>query len=105
MAAITEASRDPTVHLTESAVARWALISVSVAFLVLFLVLPLAIVLVEAFRQGVTGWIEAIIAPDTRAAVFLTLLVAVVAVPLNVVFGVAAAWCVAKCRFGAVKTQ
>jgi sulfate transport system permease protein len=99
MAAITEASRDPTVHLTEGAVARWALISVSVAFLVLFLVLPLAIVLVEAFRQGVTGWIEAIIAPDTRAAVFLTLLVAAVAVPLNVVFGVAAAWCVAKCRF------
>jgi sulfate/thiosulfate transport system permease protein len=99
MAAITEASRDPTVHLTERALARWALISVSIAFLVLFLVLPLAIVLVEAFRQGLGGWIEAIVAPDTRAAVLLTLLVAAVAVPLNLFFGVAAAWCVAKFRF------
>ena len=65
----------------------------------LFLVLPLAIVLVEALRQGVTGWFEAILAVDTRAAVMLTLLVAAVAVPLNLVFGVAAAWCVAKFQF------
>ena len=52
----------PTIHLTEGVVARWALISLSVGFLVLFLVLPLAIVLVEALRQGVTGWFEAILA-------------------------------------------
>jgi sulfate transport system permease protein len=99
MAAITEASRDPTVYLTEGVVARWALIFVSIAFLVLFLVLPLTIVLVEALRQGVAGWIEAILASDTRAAVLLTLIVAAIAVPLNLVFGVAAAWCVAKFRF------
>jgi sulfate transport system permease protein len=66
---------------------------------VLFLVLPLTIVLVEALRQGVAGWIEAILASDTRAAVLLTLIVAAIAVPLNLVFGVAAAWCVAKFRF------
>jgi sulfate transport system permease protein len=99
MAAITEASRDPTIHLTEGVVARWALIFVSVAFLVLFLVLPLAIVSFEALRQGVTGWIAAILAPDTRSAMLLTLFVAAVAVPLNLVFGLAAAWSVAKFRF------
>jgi sulfate transport system permease protein len=99
MAAVTAEPRSGSDKLTEPAPARWAIIAVSVAFLVLFLLLPLAVVLIEALRQGLGSWSLSVVAPDTLAAVRLTLLVALVSVPLNMVFGVAAAWCIAKFRF------
>jgi sulfate/thiosulfate transport system permease protein len=99
MAAVTVEPAVQSEELTEPAPARCAIIAVSVAFLLLFLLLPLAVVLIEAFRQGLNSWRLSIWAPDTLAAVRLTLIVAAVAVPLNMVFGIAAAWSIAKFRF------
>ena len=78
---------------------RWLLIGVALAFLLLFLLTPLAVVFAKAFEKGLAGWAAAIREPDARAAVKLTLLAAAVAVPVNVVFGIAAAWAVTKFRF------
>jgi sulfate transport system permease protein len=83
----------------EGPVLTRALIGVTVVFLGLFLVLPLAVVFVEAFRNGVAAYWSALIAPDARAAIALTLTVAAIAVPANIVFGLAAAWAIAKFRF------
>jgi sulfate transport system permease protein len=68
-------------------------------FLGLFLLLPLVNVFVQAFSEGWTAYLEALRQPDTIAAIRLTLTVAAIVVPLNVVFGVAAAWAVAKFEF------
>jgi sulfate/thiosulfate transport system permease protein len=78
---------------------RWLLIGTALAFLLLFLLVPLAVVFSKAFEKGLAGWASAIREPDTRAAVRLTLLAAGVAVPVNVVFGIAAAWAITKFRF------
>lgn len=75
------------------------LILLASLFLMLFLVLPLATVFVEAFRQGVMPYLEAIKQPEALAAIRLTLLVAAIAVPLNVVFGIAAAWAMTRFEF------
>ena len=75
------------------------LILVALAFLVLFLVLPLATVFVEAFRQGVATYVIAIKQPEGLAAIRLTLIVAAIAVPLNLVFGIAAAWAMTRFEF------
>ena len=71
----------------------------ALAFLALFLALPLVVVLTEAFRKGVGVYAAALRDPDALAAVRLTLLTAAIAVPLNLVFGVAAAWSIAKFTF------
>ncbi|MBM3397813.1 MAG: sulfate ABC transporter permease subunit CysW [Betaproteobacteria bacterium] len=84
---------------TESAWVRYTLISLALAFMFLFLVLPLAAVFTEALRKGWDGYWEALREPDAWSAIRLTLMTAAVAVPLNLVFGVAAAWCVAKYEF------
>ncbi|MFM7027042.1 MAG: sulfate ABC transporter permease subunit CysW [Limnohabitans sp.] len=84
---------------TESAWVRGALLAVALGFMVLFLVLPLAAVFTEALRKGVEAYFEAFREPDAWAAIRLTLLTAVIAVPLNLVFGVAAAWAIAKYEF------
>ena len=78
---------------------RALLIGAALAFLGLFLLLPLLAVLVEALRQGLGGWLAGISEPDALAAIRLTLLVAAIAVPLNLVFGIAAAWAIAKFEF------
>ena len=85
---------------------RWArgavhvlLIALALAFLVLFLVLPLATVFVEAFRQGVAPYLDAIVQFEAVSAIKLTLLVAAIAVPLNVLFGIAAAWAMTRFEF------
>ena len=75
------------------------LILVALAFLVLFLVLPLATVFVEAFRQGVAAYVIAIKQPEGLAAIRLTMIVAAIAVPLNLVFGIAAAWAMTRFEF------
>jgi len=84
---------------TEPAVVRYALVGVALAFLVLFLFAPLAFVFVQALRKGVDVYLAAIGEPDAVSALKLTLLVAAIAVPLNLVFGVAAAWTIAKFSF------
>jgi len=78
---------------------RATIILVACAFLCLFLVLPLASVFVEAFRQGVHVFLQSLDDPDAMAAVRLTLLVAAITVPLNVIFGIAAAWAMTRFRF------
>jgi sulfate transport system permease protein len=83
----------------ESGPARYALLALAFAFLGLLLLLPLAVVFVEALRSGVGVYLRAVAEPDALAAVRLTLLVSAIAVPLNVAFGIAAAWCVAKFSF------
>jgi sulfate transport system permease protein len=90
--------RGPSVT-TEKPAVRIVLILVSVAFLVLFLLLPLAAVFYEALRKGVGTYFTALVEPDALAAIKLTLLVAAIAVPANVVFGLAASWAIAKFEF------
>ncbi|MDQ7990271.1 MAG: sulfate ABC transporter permease subunit CysW [Candidatus Dactylopiibacterium sp.] len=78
---------------------KWGVIGVSLAFFAGFLLLPLATVFIEALRRGWSVYLAAIVEPDALAAVRLTVLAAAVALPLNLVFGVAAAWAVAKFEF------
>jgi sulfate transport system permease protein len=84
---------------TERFPVRVILITVGVTFLILFLLLPLAAVFVEAFRAGIGAYFAAITEPDAVAAIKLTLLVAAIAVPANVIFGLAASWAIAKFDF------
>lgn len=83
----------------EPALVKWTIIGISLAFFALFLLLPLAVVFVEALRKGWASYAAALIDPDALAAIRLTLLAAAIAVPLNLVFGVAAAWAIAKFEF------
>ena len=87
------------VRTTESAPVRWLLTALALGFMALFLALPLAAVFAEALGAGWQAYVEALRQPDALAAVRLTLLTAAIAVPLNLVFGVAAAWCVARFEF------
>ena len=87
------------VRTTESAPVRALLIALALGFMALFLVLPLAAVFVEALKAGWTAYWAALKEPDALSAIRLTLLTAAIAVPLNLVFGVAAAWCIAKFEF------
>ena len=84
---------------TERPLVRVVLVAVAVAFLLLFLFLPLAAVFFEALRAGARAYFTAIVEPDALAAIELTLLVAAIAVPANVVFGLAASWAIAKFEF------
>ncbi len=90
--AIPRATRDP-------AWARWLLTAVALLFLGFFLVLPLAVVFAQAFEKGVGYYLSSIREPDALSAIRLTLLTVAIVVPANVVFGVAAAWAIAKFRF------
>ncbi len=83
----------------ESTAIRWTLIGVAVCFLVIFLFLPLAIVFSEALGKGIGSYLKNLRQPDALAAIRLTLLAAGIAVPLNLVFGVAAAWAIGKFEF------
>ena len=97
--ATTLAPRAIRAATTEPAAVKWLLIGIALAFLTFFLFLPLAIVFVEALKKGLDVYLSAIREADALAAVRLTLLAAGIAVPLNLVFGVAAAWCIAKFEF------
>ncbi len=83
----------------ESRGVRTLLIGISVVFLAIFLLAPLAVVFAEAFAQGVAAYFNSFTNPDTLAAIRLTLLAAVIAVPCNLVFGVCAAWAIGKFEF------
>jgi len=84
---------------TEPEWVRYTLIAVALLFMLLFLVLPLAAVFAEALRKGAAAYLEALKEPDAWAAIRLTLFTAALAVPLNLLFGVAAAWAIAKYEF------
>jgi len=88
-----------TAGLNEPRIVRFLLISGALLFLSLFLLLPLIVVFTEAFKKGVEVYLESIREPDAAAAIRLTLLAAGIAVPLNLIFGVAAAWAIAKFQF------
>ncbi|MBI5723381.1 MAG: sulfate ABC transporter permease subunit CysW [Planctomycetes bacterium] len=91
--------RQAAVRNTESAPVRWALTGIALLFLGLFLFLPLLLVFIEAFRNGIATYIAALRNDETFSAICLTLLVVAVAVPINAVFGIAAAWLIAKHDF------
>lgn len=78
---------------------RYLLIAVALAFLTLFLFVPLAAVFLEALKRGWDVYLESITDPDAISAIKLTLIAAGISVPLNLVFGVAAAWAIAKFEF------
>ncbi|MCA1971582.1 MAG: sulfate ABC transporter permease subunit CysW [Caenispirillum sp.] len=84
---------------TESPLVRRLLCAAAFVFLLVFLLLPLVAVFVEALRGGVGTYLATLAEPDAVAAIELTLLVAVISVPLNLVFGVSAAWAIAKFQF------
>lgn len=85
--------------LTEPALVRWALTGAVLLFLSLFLFVPLASVFAQALEKGLAAYFAAIREPDALSAIKLTLLAAAISVPLNLVFGVAAAWAIAKFDF------
>ncbi len=78
---------------------KWTVIGISLAFFALFLLLPLLVVFYEALRKGWDAYLAALVDPDALSSVRLTLLAAAISVPLNLVFGVAAAWAIAKFDF------
>ena len=95
----TRAVRTARSGTTEPVWVKWTLIGIALSFIFLFLVLPLAAVFTEALRKGFDAYWEALKEPEAWSAIRLTLSTAAIAVPLNLVFGVAAAWCIAKYEF------
>lgn len=95
------ARHEPEVQstVTEPRWVRWTLTGIALTFMLLFLLLPLVAVFVEALRKGWDTYVAALTEPDAWAAIKLTLITALIAVPLNLVFGVAAAWAIAKFEF------
>ena len=84
---------------SEPAWVRWSLMGIALAFLALFLLIPLAAVFAEAFRKGWGVYVAAITEADALSAMKLTLIASLISVPLNLVFGIAAAWAVTKFDF------
>ena len=89
----------PGQHTWLHAIVRWVFIATSLAFLAALLLAPLATVFAMAFQRGLYAYLESFADPDTAAAIRLTLTTAAVAVPINTVFGLAAAWAIAKFEF------
>lgn len=96
MSASPRRYRAPT---EDSPFVRWFLIALGVGYVALFLLTPLIAVFVEALRNGVEASLAALMEEDAQSAIWLTLTVAAIAVPLNTVFGLAAAWSIAKFDF------
>ena len=92
-------SRRERIALADPRWARWAIFTFGIGFLILFVVLPVLTVAVEALRKGFGPYFDALSEPDTVSAIHLTLLVAAISVPLNCIFGVAAAWSIGKFDF------
>ncbi len=84
---------------TESPYVRYLLIAAALGFIALVILLPLAAVFVQAFKRGADVYLAALVDPDALAAIRLTLVIAAIAVPLNAIFGIAAAWCITKFSF------
>ncbi len=96
---MSQQSSNKHISTTEPAWVRISLITLALTFMFLFLILPLATVFAEALRKGFGAYFEALKEPDAWSAIRLTFITALIAVPLNLVFGVAAAWAIAKYEF------
>jgi sulfate/thiosulfate transport system permease protein len=92
-------ARAPQTNTFEPRWVRWTLIAIALTFLTLFLFVPLVAVFTEALKRGWDTYVASILDPDAISAIKLTLIAAGIAVPLNLVFGVAAAWAIAKFDF------
>ena len=99
MSALRRVFTDQPDPISEPLGVRWILIAIAIAYLMVMLVLPTATVFAEALHEGLDAYLGAIGEKDALAAIRLTLLVAAIAVPANLVFGVAAAWAIAKFEF------
>ncbi len=86
-------------HLTEPKVVRWILTAIALIGIAVFLVFPLGVVFAEAFADGLNAYVAAVTTPDALAALRLTMLATAIAVPANVVFGLAAGWAIGKFEF------
>jgi sulfate/thiosulfate transport system permease protein len=95
----TGASAQRAAHLSEPRTTQWLLTGVALLFLGVFLVLPLVAIFAQAFAAGTRAYWDAIVETDAVSAFQLTLIAAAVAVPLNMIFGVAAAWAVTRFSF------
>ena len=97
----TSTNRSPVFRhsKTEPEMVKWILIAVVLFYLGIFLIVPLTCILMNAFSQGIKSYWQAITEPDALSAIGLTLLTALIAVPLNLIFGIAASWAVAKFDF------
>src|SRR5258707_9611561 len=84
---------------TEPGLIRFAIIAIAVSFLTVFVVLPLVVVFAQAFSKGISAYFAALSDPEALSAIRLTLLVAAISVGLNLVFGLVAAWAIAKFEF------
>ncbi len=89
----------PSPNVLEPAWVRIVLVTIALAFLTLFLFVPLVAVFAEAFKKGAGAYVAAITDPDAISAIKLTLIAAFISVPLNLVFGLAASWAIAKHEF------
>ena len=99
---LIQIERKPTPSRKKVKEAKWTkrvLISIMLVYLSIFLLVPLIFIFIKAFEQGASVYLAAITESDALAAIRLTLLVAVIAVPLNTVFGIAAAWLITKFQF------
>jgi sulfate transport system permease protein len=85
--------------LKESTIVKWSLIAISLLYISLFLILPLISIFVTAFEKGWETYVASIVHPDALAAIKLTITVALIVVPLNAIFGIAAAWAITKFSF------
>jgi len=83
----------------DSGVVKMVILGLSLSFFALFIVLPLILVFVEAFRKGWETYVASLIDPDAISAIKLTLIAAAIAVPLNLIFGISAAWAIARFEF------
>lgn len=86
-------------HINEAPAVRWLLIGIAVLFIGLMIILPLAVVIAESLKKGAGVYFDAISHPDAMAALKLTLLTALIVVPLNAVFGLLVAWAISKFKF------
>jgi len=96
---VTSKQQAENTTLKEPWVIRLTLTTISLLFLLIFLVLPLATIFITAFKKGIDVYIASITEPDALSAIKLTLLVALITVPLNTIFGIAAAWAITKFDF------
>ncbi len=96
---VAHVPRSPAGVITESRMVRYTLIAVALVFLIVFLFLPLGVVFGQAFAKGLAPYWASLVQSDALAAIKLTLIAAGISVPLNLIFGVAAAWAIGKFEF------
>lgn len=97
--ATAPSSKPQSAATSESAAVKWLLISIALLFIGVVLIFPLITVFTQAFRKGAEVFFSAIVESEARSAIRLTLTTAAIAVPLNTIFGIAAAWAIAKFSF------